>query len=568
MLSKLIIQNVALIGRAEIEFGNGLNVLSGETGSGKSVILDSINFVLGAKADKSMIRHGEEECSVWASFSVGQSSEALNALRDIGVDADEEIIIMRRFRADGRGDIKVNGCSVNASMLRKVTAHLVDVHGQSEHFFLLSEANQLRLIDRAAGPDLQKHKEKLSALLAEMWDIRAKLAALGGDESERGRRLDILRYQLDEIERADLREGEEEELIAKRTWYANLEKIMTALSEAAECMRGDGGACDSLRGARHAVADISSLDGAYASVEERLESALLEAEDIGDTLSSLSEDLVYDEEEAQEIEARLDVIKSLKKKYGASVENIFAYRDSVAEEYDLLSHCDEEFSRLNGRMEKLLDEVYRQCVLLSAERKKTAERFCARVEAELKTLNIRSAKFCAEFSEFTAEDAAHAAADGLDSMRFQFSANAGEPLKPMSKVISGGEMSRLMLAIKTCMSDVNGISTYIFDEIDAGISGETARTVAEKFARIARGTQIIAVSHLPQIAAMADESFLISKHETQDGKTLTEISPLCGDARFSEIVRLLGGSTQSGSADLLARELFESCARFKASLVG
>lgn len=566
MLSKLIIQNVALIGRAEIEFGNGLNVLSGETGSGKSVILDSINFVLGAKADKTMIRHGEEECSVWASFSVGENSEAVIALRDLGIDADEEIIVMRRFRADGRGDIKVNGCTVNASMLRKVTTHLVDVHGQSEHFFLLSEANQLRLIDRVAGECVQQHKDSLAKLLAEMRDIRGKLASLGGDEGERGRRLDILRYQLDEIERADLREGEEEELIAKRTWYANLEKIMTALSEAAQCMRGEGGACDCLRGARHAVSDVSALEDAYAALEERLESALLEAEDIGDTLSSLTEDLVYDEREAQEIENRLDVLRSLKKKYGASVEKIFAYRDSVAEEYDLLSHCDEEFAKLTARQAELLEQIYRVCAALSADRRKAAQQFCARVESELKTLNIRSAKFCAEFSDFSSSDASRASADGLDSMCFRFSANAGEPLKPMNKVISGGEMSRLMLAIKTCMSDVNGISAYIFDEIDAGISGETARTVAEKFARIAQNTQIIAVSHLPQIAAMADENFLISKHETAEGKTLTEIVPLRGEERFSEIVRLLGGSAASGAANSLARELSESCSRFKAAL--
>ena len=279
-------------------------------------------------------------------------------------------------------------------------------------------------------------------------------------------------------------------------------------------------------------------------------------------MRSVSEDLVYDENAANEAEERLDLIKSLKKKYGATTQKIFAYRDSIAEEYDLLSHCDEEFSKLSARLSENLSKVYQRCREITDLREKAAKEFCGRVEKELKTLNIKNAEFCAEFDPYTQEDAVHATSDGLDKMRFLFSANAGEPLKPLNKVISGGEMSRLMLAIKTKMSDINWISTYLFDEIDAGISGNTAKTVAEKFADIAKDKQILAVSHLAQISAMADHNYLISKSE-RDGKTLTEIRSLDEEGKRAELVRLLGGNEHSDAAKSLADELLQNCRNYK-----
>lgn len=563
MLDKLIIKNIALIGYSEIEFGRGLNVLSGETGSGKSVILDSINFVLGAKADRSMIRYGENECSVSAVFRLENASPVYGTLQELDIDPDEEVVITRKFTSDGRNSIKVNGSTVNVSMLRKITSNLVDVHGQSEHFYLLSESNQLALIDKAAKDSLFPVKEKLKVLLSEGNNIRQKLSSLGGDEASRGRRIDILKFQIDEIERAELKEGEEEELKAKRLLFNNMEKIIRVASEALQFLGGEGGASDSLSGAKYALSEIHSFSPDYAALLERLENVVAETEDIHDSLSALTENLSWNEEEANLIEERLDLIRSLKKKYGETIDKIYKYLDSVHEEYDLLTHCDEEFSKLSLQLKKNLTKIYDTCSELTRLRKQTSEAFCKRVEQDLKTLNIKNARFCAEFAPYTADEAKSAGGDGLDKMSFLFSANAGEPLKPLNKVISGGEMSRLMLAIKTNMSDVNQISTYIFDEIDAGISGNTARVVAEKFADIAKNTQIIAVSHLPQIAAMADENFLISKHETQDGKTVTEILPLSKEGRLSEIVRLVGGDAASNAAVSLASELIDSCSDYK-----
>ena len=565
MLAKLVIENVALIERAEIEFCDGLNVLSGETGSGKSVILDSINFVLGAKADRTMIRTGADYCSVRAVFIPEAGSPVSAVLDELDIEADEQLILSRKYRSDGRGDIKVNGCPVNAAMLRRITAALVDVHGQSEHFYLLSEANQLKLIDRVAGPALQGPKEKLAELLAENRQIAASLRTLGGDEKERGRRIDILQYQMKEIDEAALREGEEEELSEKKLFFANAERIMRALSEAAACMNGDGAAADSLRSARRSLSEASPFKKEYAALEERLESVALEAEDIGETLASLCEDLSYDEREAEEAENRLDLIRSLKKKYGDSVEKILAYREKAGEEYDLLTHCDEEFAALTAKSEKNRAKIFALCQDITRIRKDAADGFCRRVEAELRTLNIANARFCAKFSPYAEQDAAKATADGLDCVAFQFSANAGEPLKPLSKVISGGEMSRLMLAIKT-QADGGEVETYLFDEIDAGISGKTARTVAEKFAAIARRKQIVAVSHLAQIAAMADRNFLIRKL-VEEGKTHTDIVKQDKEAKREELVRLLGGS-DGAAAHTLADELIAAAEDYKRTLRG
>lgn len=568
MLEKLTVKNVALIERAEMEFAAGLNVLSGETGSGKSVILDSINFVLGAKADKSMIRYGETECAVSAVFSAAEGSEACRLLEEMGIEADEEIVISRRFRADGKGGIRVNGEPVNAAMLRKLTSRLVDVHGQSEHFYLLSAAHQLETVDRYAGEGLQRVKQALSLLVKERRELKEKLQALGGDEAERGRRLDILRYQAEEIGRAGLKEGEEEELTSRRLVLQNAEKIMQGLSEAGGFLSGDGTGLDALNGSRRAVAELSRFGDEYAALCERLESLFLEAEDIADTINALAEDFSYDEREAEEVEARLDLIRSLKKKYGGSVEAVFAFRDETEREIELLTHCDEEFAKLSAALSENGKKMRRACEEATAIRKKAAEEFCAGAERELKTLNIQNARFCAEFSPYSAEDAENASENGADSVRFLFSANAGEPLKPLDKVISGGEMSRLMLAIKTQISGIGGISTYIFDEIDAGISGKTARVVAEKFADIAAEKQIVAVSHLAQIAAMADANFLISKHETQEGKTLTKIERLDGARAKTELVRLVGGEEGSAAAEKLAEELLESSQRYKSARGG
>ena len=557
MLKTLYLKNIALVDEAEIAFSEGLNVLSGETGAGKSVILDSIDFVLGAKADKGMIRSGQSECSVRAEFTC--EPELLRpVLEELDLEESDTLLIVRRLNADGRGSLKVNGCPMTATMLRKLTSQLVDVHGQSEHFFLLKEANQLRLLDQIAGTE--QERAEVASLLRERRSYAEKLSSLGGDEGERERRADILRFQIDELENAALKEGEEEELTALRTKYQNAEKILGGLKTVRDALLSDGGASDAVNTAHRGLISIEKY-GDYAALSERLESALAEIEDIGETAESLAEELDIDEREAERVENRLDEIKSLKKKYGGSVEEALNFLSRAKEELQLLENSAEECEKLKALLESNAKKLYSACEALTKKRKEGAEGFTRRVTEELKTLNIPSARFEIAFDPYSEEDLPRANAEGLDRVKFLFSANAGEPVKELGKIISGGEMSRFMLAVKAQLSAIGTIGTYIFDEIDAGIGGKTARVVAEKFADIAKATQIIAVSHLAQIAAFADRQFLIEKKE-EEGRTYSRIRALEEEERAGELVRLLGGE-QGGSALMHAEELLKNARAYR-----
>ena len=557
MLKTLYLKNIALVDEAEIAFSEGLNVLSGETGAGKSVILDSIDFVLGAKADKGMIRSGQSECSVRAEFTC--EPELLRpVLEELDLEESDTLLIVRRLNADGRGSLKVNGCPMTATMLRKLTSQLVDVHGQSEHFFLLKETNQLRLLDQIAGTE--RERAEVASLLKERRSYAEKLSSLGGDEGERERRADILRFQIDELENAALKEGEEEELTALRTKYQNAEKILGGLKTVRDALLSDGGASDAVNTAHRGLISIEKY-GDYAALSERLESALAEIEDIGETAESLAEELDIDEREAERVENRLDEIKSLKKKYGGSVEEALNFLSRAKEELQLLENSAEECEKLKALLESNAKKLYSACEALTKKRKEGAEGFTRRVTEELKTLNIPSARFEIAFDPYTEEDLPRAHAEGLDRVKFLFSANAGEPVKELGKIISGGEMSRFMLAVKAQLSSIGTIGTYIFDEIDAGIGGKTARVVAEKFADIAKTTQIIAVSHLAQIAAFADRQFLIEKKE-EEGRTYSRIRALEEEERAGELVRLLGGE-QGGSALMHAEELLKNARAYR-----
>ena len=557
MLKTLYLKNIALVDEAEIAFSEGLNVLSGETGAGKSVILDSIDFALGAKADKGMIRSGQSECSVRAEFTC--EPELLRpVLEELDLEESDTLLIVRRLNADCRGSLKVNGCPMTATMLRKLTSQLVDVHGQSEHFFLLKETNQLRLLDQIAGTE--RERAEVASLLKERRSYAEKLSSLGGDEGERGRRADILRFQIDELENAALKEGEEEELTALRTKYQNAEKILGGLKTVRDALLSDGGASDAVNTAHRGLISIEKY-GDYAALSERLESALAEIEDIGETAESLAEELDIDEREAERVENRLDEIKSLKKKYGGSVEEALNFLSRAKEELQLLENSAEECEKLKALLESNAKKLYSACEALTKKRKEGAEGFTRRVTEELKTLNIPSARFEIAFDPYTEEDLPRANAEGLDRVKFLFSANAGEPVKELGKIISGGEMSRFMLAVKAQLSSIGTIGTYIFDEIDAGIGGKTARVVAEKFADIAKTTQIIAVSHLAQIAAFADRQFLIEKKE-EEGRTYSRIRALEEGERAGELVRLLGGE-QGGSALMHAEELLKNAHAYR-----
>ncbi len=556
MLSRLYIRNIALIQQADIEFDKGLNVLSGETGSGKSVILDSINFVLGSKADRTMIRYGEQEASVRAEFVADKNSVAVKKLNDYDIESDGEIIITRKLSSDGKNSIKINGNTVTAAMLKNVTQHLVDVHGQSEHFYLLDEDNQLKVIDGLLGEQGVSIKCALSDAISQKNEIKKKIAVLGGDEAERARKLDLLEYQIDEINKADIRPGEFDELKNRQNIINNVEKLLSSVNGVINLINEDSGCGDRLSSAVHALNQISNIDGEYEKIAARLDGLNAELSDVASTLSDMAENLTFDEQEAKHIEERLDILKILRKKYGVDEEEILTFKDKAQEEYNLLFDSGEILNKCKNEIEKLDKEIFELCLKLTSLRKNAAEKLAACVIDELKTLNIPDACFAVKFNEYNFENANLHSINGSDIVCFEFSANKGEPMKPMSKVISGGEMSRFMLAMKTQLKDLNDISTYIFDEIDAGISGYTADKVARKFTDIAGHTQILAVSHLAQICAASDAQYYIYKSE-EGGKTLTRVKKLNDKEKIEEIIRLTG-SLKSDAAVKHAEELISS----------
>lgn len=553
MLNRLYVRNIALIDEANIEFDKKFNVLSGETGSGKSIILDSINFVLGSKADKNLIRYGAEEALVKAEFTLDDDSPVFAVLEDMDIDCDGTLVISRKYTTSGKGSIKLNGNSVTVSMLKAVTSHLVDVHGQSEHFFLLNEKNQLSLIDSLCQDKISELKQRLSELISKKKQIHREIDELGGDEQERARKLDLLDYQIKEITEAEVRVGEYDELVGRKKVIDNIEKIAVALNEVKSLLSDDNGCTDILSAAERSISSISSYGDEYSSLCERIENLSVEAEDLSETISDISDGLSFDEGEASYIDARITLLKNLMRKYGNGEEAMLAYLEDATRQYNALNEATETIERLNRELSDIEDEIYEVCVRLSDERQLCCNTLEKNVVDELVSLNIPNARFEARFEKFDRSNARLNDADGADDVCFMFSANKGEPLKPLSSIISGGEMSRFMLAIKTQMKNINGISTYIFDEIDAGISGITARAVAEKFIAISANTQIIAVSHLPQVCAAATCQFLISKIE-ENGQTLTRIKKLTSDERVDEIVRLTGSQT-SEAAIMHAKEL-------------
>ena len=569
MLKNIQIKNVALIEEASIEFEKGLNVLSGETGSGKSVILDSLNFVLGAKADKSMIRNGSDFCMVKAEFDVKNNPFIKSELDALDIDGDDDLIVSRKFSLSGSGSIRINGEPVTLTGLKNVTGHLVDVHGQSEHFYLLKEANQLALIDAYGGEKIAKAKEELSKEISALKNVLSELNKLGGDDGQRALRLDILKYQVNEIKESDIKENEYEDLIALKAKLCNQEKISEALNETKQALSGEGAATDGVSYARNAISRISNLDKSYADLLTRLENAYAEIEDISETVSGFMDDFDFSEADLDRTEERISLIKNLFKKYGGSYNELIAFESNAEKEIEKLENFDKLAEELLVKKTELSGKVYSLYIKLSSLRKDFAKDFSEKVACEIRELNMKNAVFDVKFNElpdFNKEkDDIKISENGLDEISFMFSANLGEPLKSLSKIISGGEMSRFMLAIKSRTAKYSEISTLVFDEIDAGISGETAKVVGEKFAKLSEDVQLIAVSHLPQIVALGDNNLLIKKIET-DGKTVSVIEKINGEKLVAEIVRLIGGTSESPSAIAHAKELIKNAARLKTSL--
>jgi DNA repair protein RecN (Recombination protein N) len=534
MIKSIRIQNIALIELAEIDFFGGLNVLSGETGAGKTVIINAINFSLGAKADKTLIRYGESFCQTEICFCE-LTDYTKELLTEYDIEFDDEIIVKRKLTSEGRSDIRVNGTSVTLTMLKKLTLSLCDIYGQSEHYSLLSASNQLKVLDSFIGNDIELLKQKTLPELETIKKSTAILEQNGGDERSRAIRMDVLSYQIQEIEKAELYDGEEDELLEKSKVFKNAQKIGESLSVLNSAIVEDGGVSDILSTALSKLSQITDFSKDYQDVYDRLYSLKAEAEDLGYVSEDLLSNIDFNEEEKVRIEERLDLIKQLKRKYGNTYDEIMEFYQKSQEEYENLQN----FETLSKECEKAilqaktnLNNIYNEMFNL---RSLSAVKFSSLVEDELSTLGMKSAKFSVLVSR---KDGEVLSSNGDSEVEFLFSANKGEPLKNMTKIISGGEMSRFMLSLKIVSSELGG--TYVFDEIDAGISGEVAKIVAQKFIKLSKTAQIITISHLPQIVSYGDNNYLIKKVENGD-KTNTSVTMLDEAGKISEIVRLTGG---------------------------
>ena len=551
MLSNLQIENIAVIKSASIDFENGFNVMTGETGAGKSIVIDSLNAILGERTSRELIRSGADSASVCAEFqNVGDNVK--NELEKLGIEKDDTLIVSRKLTPDGKNVCRINGMPATVSMLKALGVQLVNIHGQLDNQSLLSPETHCSFIDKLAGSgrELNEFKELYSLYIKK----ENELKSLNTDVNEKNRRLDILNYQIEEIQKADIRPGEKDELTEKLGFLRNAEKVLDLLHTAYAALNGDG----EMPGAADAAADAASKLLSAADYSSDFTETANGVNDAAMNLSAYTEELRdkiysldYDPNETERAEERLDVIYRLSQKYGDSEEDILAYLENAEKERDALSFSDERAEQLRAETEKAYNEALAAAKKLSEIRIEAGKKFSADVERELAFLDMPSVKFIVNDSVGELYE------NGIDNIEFLLSANAGEEPKPLSKIASGGELSRIMLAIKCVLSELDDIDTLIFDEIDSGVSGRAALKIAAKMKELSKTHQVICVTHLAQIAAFADEHKLISKEE-KDGRTYTCIASLDYNGRKYELARIMGGLTVTQSILNSAEELLSS----------
>ena len=551
MLSNLQIENIAVIKSASIDFENGFNVMTGETGAGKSIVIDSLNAILGERTSRELIRSGADSASVCAEFqNVGDNVK--NELEKLGIEKDDTLIVSRKLTPDGKNVCRINGMPATVSMLKALGVQLVNIHGQLDNQSLLSPETHCSFIDKLAGSgrELNEFKELYSLYIKK----ENELKSLNTDVNEKNRRLDILNYQIEEIQKADIRPGEKDELTEKLGFLRNAEKVLDLLHTAYAALNGDGempGAADIAAGAAAKLLSAADYSSDFAETANGVNDAAMNLSAYTEELRDKIYSLDYDPNETERAEERLDVIYRLSQKYGDSEEDILAYLENAEKERDALSFSDERAEQLRAETEKAYNEALAAAKKLSEIRIEAGKKFSADVERELAFLDMPSVKFIVNDSVGELYE------NGIDNIEFLLSANAGEEPKPLSKIASGGELSRIMLAIKCVLSELDDIDTLIFDEIDSGVSGRAALKIAAKMKELSKTHQVICVTHLAQIAAFADEHKLISKEE-KDGRTYTCIASLDYNGRKYELARIMGGLTVTQSILNSAEELLSS----------
>ncbi|MEA4888353.1 MAG: DNA repair protein RecN [Clostridiaceae bacterium] len=586
MLTRIEIRDFALIEQMTLEPDRGLLILTGETGAGKSILIDAIGALSGGRLSRDMIRHGETQASVEAVFNVGRALLPPELLEQLGLDEtvnrreskdspdssetpaaggsdNMELILSRELSASGKSTCRINGRLAPLSLLRDLSQYLIDIHGQHDQQVIFQVDNHLPLLDRFAGEPVVLAQKTYLAQLQQYQNCLREMAALGADPAERARQLDLLAYQVQEIEAAALLPGEDDRLNQRRKIVANSEKIRTALSEAYELLEGDD--------SRSIMAEMGQVAAklelvarhtqALDSSGENIAVSLDKIQDTAAEIRNFLETSEADPGELERLDDRLDVLYRLKKKYGGSIETVLDFQKKADAKRRLLSDGEARYDQLTAQKEKIRGQLIHLAGLLSAARRKAANRMEALISAELADLGMKGVCFSVHFAELP-ENPEHFSRSGLDQVEFLLSANPGEPLRPLARIASGGEASRIMLAIKTILARADRIPVLIFDEIDTGISGRTAGKVGEKLLQISQGHQVFCITHMAQIAAMADEHWLIEKN-SDGGRTRTLLHELNREQRESELARLLSGGIGDGTARQLADQLLSQAAQLK-----
>lgn len=562
MLQSLYLENIALIEKLGIELFPGFNVLTGETGAGKSIIIDAVNFVLGERTSRDLIRNGTARAKVEAVFGLNEGDAAFAALDALGIECDgNELILSRELSAAGRNACRVNGTLVPVASLKSVSDTLVDIHGQHEHQALLDAENHISYLDAYCHAESLPIIEKIDAIVSRRNELMLKRNSGFSSEREREREMDMLCYQIEEIASANLEAGEEERLSAEKTVLLNAERIRTALETAHMALSGaeEGSALSAMDTARRSMRDIAALNKDYEALSDKIEELYYAAEDISFVLRDTSENVESDMQRLEEIEQRLKLISDLKRKYGRTVEDVIDFGKDAETKLNELENAEALAAELDAKLDKLKAEYNVAADELSKVRRAAGERLKRDVLKELKDLGMAKAMFDVALSDAYGGEPRKG---GRETAEFMLSANPGEPLKPLEKVASGGELSRIMLCFKSIFADNDRVPTLIFDEIDTGISGRTAAVVGEKMLGIAKKHQVICVTHLAQIAALADAHLMVRKYD--DGKnTFVETRQLNEEEKVQRIAQMMDGESDSPSALTHARELIARADKIK-----
>lgn len=552
MLSNLYIENIAVIEKTSIDFKKGLNVMTGETGAGKSIVIDSINAVLGNRTSKELIRTGAYSAFVSAEFT-NLSEKALAVIDEAGFELEDgELLIQREISTTGKNKCRINGRPATVSTLKEIGVQLINIHGQHESYELMSPELHISYIDKLAG--LESEIEAYQEVYKKYKKLSAELKKATVDESERERKIDLLKYQIDELEDADLRDGEYEELNEQKAVLQNSEKIIEAIMSSRALMNGDeesSGVLENLQEINSQLSDISEYMSEVEPINSRIESAIYELEDCLSELTGLTDLVDTDGGSLDSIEERLDLIYTLGKKYGSTIKEMLDFLDKAKKELNALVMYDENREALIKECDKAYKKAEKLAKALSEKRKATSSEFADKVCEEMAFLDMPNVKLV------VVQEKCELNSLGCDNIEFLISTNPGEPPKPISKIASGGELSRMMLAVKNVLSDKDDIDTLIFDEVDTGISGSAAQKVGLKLREVSKSRQVLCVTHLAQIAAMGNSHFKISK-SVRDEKTFTKVEELDHEGRKQELARIIGGTEMTKASLDYAEEMLRA----------